>query len=148
MSTYTQLLYQFVFSPKHRARVLEKGNRDQLFKYIAGLLKNKKCHLYQINGVEDHIHILTHVHPTVAISSLIKDIKLASHEFIKSENLFPWFVEWQVGYSAFTYSIKEKNVLIEYVADQEEHHKKISYLDELKSLLKEHGIEYDEKYLE
>ena len=78
MSTYTQILYQIVFSTKYRKKVLIKEHREKLYKYIWGILKNKKCVLYQINGVEDHLHIATHVHPTVDVSSLVKDIKTAS----------------------------------------------------------------------
>ncbi len=147
MSTYTQLIYHIVFTPKHRSPILEKSNRHILFKYITGILSNKKCHLYQINGVEDHIHILTHVHPTISLSNLVKDIKVASSLFIKSENLFPLFQEWQVGYGGFSCSFKDKEILIKYIANQEEHHKKLDYKEELISLLKEHGISFDEKYL-
>ena len=148
MSTYTQILYQIVFSTKRRERTLQKDNRAELFKYMWGILKNKKCHLYRINGVEDHIHIVTHIHPTIALANLIKDIKLASSAFIKEKNLFPNFDGWQEGYSAFTYSIKEKDNLIEYVKNQEEHHKTITFKEELIELLKEHGVEFDVKYLE
>jgi len=147
MSTYTQILYQIVFSTKYRERTLTKNNRDELFKYISGLLKNKKCHLYIINGVEDHIHIITHIHPTIALSSLVKDIKVASSLHIKEKNLFLDFISWQEGYGAFTYSIKEKDRLIEYVKNQEEHHKTKTFKDEFIELLNEHGIEFDEKYL-
>ena len=148
MSTYTQILYQIVFSTKRRERTLQKDNCVELFKYMWGILKNKKCHLYRINGVEDHIHIVTHIHPTIALANLIKDIKLASSAFIKEKNLFPNFDGWQEGYSAFTYSIKEKDNLIEYVKNQEEHHKTITFKEELIELLKEHGVEFDVKYLE
>ncbi len=148
MSTYTQILYQIVFSTKRRKPALLKENREALFKYIWGILKNKKCHLYRINGVEDHIHIVTHVHPTVAPAFLVKDIKTASSGFIKENRLFPDFEDWQVGYGAFTYSFKEKDTLIEYVKNQEEHHKTKTYREELIELLWEHGIEFDEKYLE
>jgi len=148
MSTYTQILYQFVFSTKSRTRTLSKENREKLFRYIWGLLQNPKCHLYQINGVEDHIHIVTHVHPTISVSSLIKDIKLASTKFIKQENLFPHFTGWQDGYAAFTYSIGDKDRLIEYAKNQEEHHKRKSFKEELIELLQEHQITFEEKYLE
>ena len=76
MSTYTQLLYQIVFSTKRRERTLNKEERPELFKDIWGILKNKNCHLYRINGIEDHIHIVTHVHPTIAVSNLVKDISI------------------------------------------------------------------------
>ncbi|HOE38858.1 MAG TPA: IS200/IS605 family transposase [Bacteroidales bacterium] len=147
MSTYTQLLYHIVFSTKNRNHCLIKENREELFRYIWGLLNNKKCHLYRINGVEDHIHIATHIHQTISISSLIKDIKLSSNDFIKSKNLFNKFNGWQEGYGIFTYNIKEKDNLIKYIKNQGEHHKKISYKEELLSLLKEFDIEFDEKYL-
>jgi putative transposase len=88
MSTYTQIIYQIVFGTKGRERTLSKNNRDELFKYISRIIENKKCHLYRINDVEDHIHILTHLHPTISLSSLVKDIKVASSEFIKKEKLF------------------------------------------------------------
>ncbi|MBK7699383.1 MAG: IS200/IS605 family transposase [Saprospiraceae bacterium] len=147
MSTYTQILYQIVFGTKYREKVLLKDGRDELFKYITDLIKNKNCHLYIINGVEDHIHIVTHLHPTVSLSSLVKDIKLASSIYIKENNLFKDFINWQEGYGAFTYSIKEKDRLIEYVKNQEEHHRKKSFREEYVKLLGEHGIEFDEKYL-
>ena len=69
-------------------------------------MENKKCHLYRIGGVSDHLHILTHIHPTVSLASLVKDIKLASTEHIKNKNLFPNFSGWQEGYAAFTYAFQ------------------------------------------
>jgi REP element-mobilizing transposase RayT len=147
MSTYTQILYQIVFSTKHREPVLAKPNRPDLFKYIWGVLKNNNCHLYRINGVEDHLHIITHLHPTVPLASLIKDIKVSSSLYIKKSSLFEGFEGWQDGYGAFTYSFKEKDRLIEYAMNQEEHHRVKTYREEFIELLLEHGIEFDEKYL-
>ena len=147
MSTFTQILYQIVFSTKNREPTLIEDKREFLFRDIWGILKNKKCHLYQINGIEDHIHIVTHIHPTIPLSSLIKDIKLGSSDFVKKEQIFPEFSGWQEGYAAFTYSIKEKKQLIQYVKNQKEHHKKLTFRDELISLLNEHNVQFDEKYL-
>lgn len=147
MSTYTQIIYQIVFSTKYRERTLTKTNRDELFKYIWGLLKNKSCHLYRINGVEDHLHIVTHIHPSIALASLVKDIKLASSKHIKTNKLFKDFGGWQDGYGAFTYSMKEKDRLIEYVKNQEEHHRIKTFKEEYMELLREHGVEFEEKYL-
>ncbi len=124
-----------------------KEHREKLFRYIWGVLKNKDCVLYRINGVEDHIHIITHIHPTIAVASIVKDIKTASSTWIKEEKIFPDFDSWQVGYGAFTYSIKEKDRLVKYVKNQEEHHKIVTFKDEYIELLKEHGISFDEKYL-
>ena len=147
MSTYTQIIYQIVFSTKNRENTLSKNSRPKLFEYILGIIGNNKSHVYCINGVEDHIHVVTHLHPTVALASLVKDIKLASTAFIKENSMFRNFGGWQEGYGAFTYSIKEKKNLIEYVCNQEEHHRRMSYKEEFIGLLNEHGIEFDERYL-
>jgi putative transposase len=146
MSTYTQIIYQIVFSTKDREQTLEYDSRNRLFKYMRGIINNNKCVLYNINGVEDHLHIITHIHPTVALASLVKDIKISSSKFIKEERLFSKFRAWQEGYSAFTYAIKDKEKLMKYVDDQIEHHKVISFEDELRNLLEEHQIQCDEKY--
>ena len=147
MSTHKQILYQIVFSTKQREPVLEKETRPELFKYIWGILNKSNCHLYRINGVEDHLHIVTHLHPSVPLADLVKNIKIASSGFIKDNRIFKNFNHWQDGYGAFTYSVKEKNRLFEYVKKQEEHHQIISFRDEYVELLKEHEIEFDEKYL-
>ncbi len=147
MSTYTQILYQIVFGTYNNEMTLIESGQENLYKYIWGILKNKKCHLYRIGGVEDHIHIITHVHPAIAIAYLIKDVKLASSDYIKVENIFPDFNGWQDGYGAFTYSISARDNLIEYVKNQKEHHRKVSFRDEYINLLNEHAIEFNEKYL-
>jgi REP element-mobilizing transposase RayT len=147
MATHTQLIYHLVFSTKHREPTIVPDQKKRMFSYIHQLLTHKNCHLYRINGVEDHLHILTHIHPTISISTLVKDIKLASDDFIKREGIFPNFKGWQDGYGAFTESIKAKERLINYIKNQEDHHRKISFLDEYKQLLKEYEIEFDEKYL-
>ena len=115
---------------------------------MTGILKNKQCHLYRLNGIEDHLHIITHLHPTVALATLVKDIKLASSAFIKDEKLFRNFDGWQKGYSAFTYSLEAKDNLIDYVKNQEAHHKSRTFKEEIMDLLEEHKIDFEEKYLE
>jgi len=144
---YTQLLYQIIFSTKDREKILATENRDLLFKYISGILANKNCHLYCINGIEDHIHILTHVHQGVAIASLVKDIKIASSIWIKANNVFDGFKGWQSKYGAFSYSVNEKENLIKYIENQVIHHKKISFKEEFIQILKENQVAFDEKYL-
>ena len=147
MSTYTQILYQIIFSTKNRKRYLIEQDREKLFKYIWGILKNKDCHLYRINGIEDHIHIFTHLHPSISLASLIKDIKSASSEMIKREKIFPGFTNWQTGYGAFTYSIHEKDKIINYVMNQVKHHQTETFINEYKRMLKEFRIDFEEKYL-
>ncbi len=147
MSTYTRILFQIVFSTKNRSRCLIKKGRKELYKYISGILKNKNCQLVRINGVEDHIHILSELHPTVSLSSLVKDIKLGSAHFIRRKELFPDFEGWQKGYAAFTYSNDEKEGLIQYVKNQENHHKSLSFKDELTLFLKKYDVDFEERFL-
>ena len=147
MATYTQILYQIVFSTKYAENTMQLNNSDKLYRYIRGVLKNKKCILYGINGTENHLHIITHIHPAIAVSDIVKDIKVSSSGWIKQENIFPEFTFWQEGYGAFTYHINQKDVLLNYVKKQREHHRVITFREEYRILLNEHGIEFDEKYL-
>lgn len=147
MSTYTNILFQIVFSTKNRERTLIQPDRRKLFNYIWKLMENKKCYLYRIGGVEDHIHIVAEIHPSISISQLVKDIKLSATYLIKSENIFPKFRGWQSGYGAFTYDVSARYNLINYVKYQEEHHKQATFIDEYVKLLRMHKIEFDERYL-
>jgi len=148
MSTYTQLLYHIVFSTKNREKTLNKNNREEMFKYIWGTINNHNSHLYRINAESDHLHILTHIHPTISLSDFVKSIKVSSSKWIKEKGIFSIFNGWQDGYGAFTCSINEKDIIVKYIVNQEEHHKKESFQDEYIRLLKEAGINFKIEYLE
>ena len=144
MSTYTQVIYHIVFSTKNREPVLEKPRRDDLYRFIWGVLKNRNSHLYRIGGVEDHVHILTSLHPTFALSNLVKEIKTASSGWMKGRHGFPRFTHWQDGYGAFTHALSDKDRLIDYIKGQEEHHKTVTFREEYEALLSEAGLKPDE----
>jgi putative transposase len=147
MSTYKQIFYQIIFGTKNRKPTIAKASGEELYKYISGIIKNKNCKLYRINGMEDHIHIMSDLHPSVCLSDYVKDIKVAGNLWMKGSGKFPIFEGWQDGYGAFTYSSKDKDTIINYIKNQKEHHKSESYYDEFKRLLIENEIEFDEKYL-
>jgi REP element-mobilizing transposase RayT len=147
MSSYRQILYHLTFHTKNSDKVLKHSDNDDLFKYIWGVMKNKNCKLYRINGVEDHIHIICDLHPSIALASLIKDIKVSSSKWIKEKGLYPSFSNWAESYGAFTLSLKEKESAIKYVMKQQEHHLKFGFKEEYVRLLKDNGIKFDEKYL-
>ena len=147
MATFTQIFYHIVFSTKERQSVLTGERRDGLFRYIGGIVRNQKGVLYAINGPADHLHLLLDLHPTICLSNLMKDIKIASGKWIKENHAFPNFDYWQEGYGAFTHSARDKQHLEQYIASQQEHHQRVSFLDELQMLLIEAGIEFEEKYL-
>ncbi len=145
--SYRQIFYQIIFATKNRCKTITEAHCEELYKYIWGIVKNKKCSLYRINGIEDHIHIFSDLHPSTSLADYIRDIKSSSSIWMKSNGLFPEFRGWQESYGAFTYSIKERDIIINYVRNQKEHHKNEPFYDEYKRLLIEHGVEFDEKYL-
>jgi putative transposase len=147
MSSYTQILYHIVFATKGRRRVLDKPRRDDLFRYLWGVIKNHDSHLYRIGGVEDHVHILSSLHPTVALADFVKDLKVASSKWIKDECVFAEFEAWQEGYAALTCSWAERDGLIEYIKGQEEHHRTLPFLDEYLEMLRTAGVELDGRFL-
>ena len=146
MSSYRQHLYHIVFRTKDSKPTINQDKSDQLFAYITGLIKNKDSHLYRINGVEDHIHILTDMHPLIAPANFVKDIKVSSSIWIKGSGLFPTFSGWSDGYGSFTCAFKDLDNLIDYIKNQKEHHKKKTFEEEYRILLEEFGIRIDERY--
>ena len=148
MSTYTQILYQIVFGSKDYTNFLNRENQGMLFGYIVSMLKKRNCHPYQVGGYGNHVHIVTHLSPTINLADLVREIKKATHEMmVRDKKSFPYFPGWQVGYGAFTYHISMKPVLINYVLNQEQHHKGVSFREEIIQLLKDNLVPYKEEYL-
>ena len=147
MSTYTQIIYQVVFGSKDYVAFLTKHNETDLYSYVAGILSGKKCHPYILGGYGNHLHLVFYLHPGIPLSRLVRDIKKASHEMMKKQQeeyyLFPG---WQVGYGAFTYSIKELDRLEKYVKEQWSHHKRMTFREELVQMYREMDIDFEEKY--
>ena len=104
--------------------------------------------MYRINGSREHLHLLSDLHPSIALANFVKDIKIAASIWLKQNGNFSQFEGWAEGYGAFTISHNDRDRVIEYIKNQKEHHKKEIFIDEYKRLLKEFGIDYDEKYVE
>jgi REP element-mobilizing transposase RayT len=147
MNTYRQILYHIIFCTHNRQNSLPTEHHKEQFKYIWGIIKNKQSKLYRINGTENHIHILSDLHQSIALADFIKDIKGSSSKWMKGSGKFVTFIGWASGYCALTYSIKEKNTIIEYIKNQKEHHKTISFEDEYLKHLKENGIEFEARHV-
>jgi putative transposase len=146
MATYTDITYHLVFGTKNRVRALDKARRDDLYRFIWGILKNRDCHLYRIGGVEDHVHILTSLHASVALAELVKELKMATSVWIKGESVFPLFDYWQEGYGAFTHSAAERPALIDYIKNQEAHHERVGFAEELQALVEAHHLTWKADY--
>lgn len=147
MNSYRQILYHIVFSTYRQEKTLPFLYHEDLYQYIAGIIKNRKGFVYQINGMENHIHILSDLHPTIALADFIKEIKTASNRWMKSTGNYPNFTSWAEGSGSFTYAFRDKNMIANYIANQKRHHLKTSFEDEYRALLKEHGIDWDERYI-
>jgi putative transposase len=147
MSSYRQILYHIVFRTKSNIPAIDPKYKTELYKYIWGIVKNKNCKLFQINGIEDHIHILSDLHPSVSLADFVKDIKVASSIWAKQSGFFPKFRGWSEGYGAFTYAYRNKEMIKRYIKNQEEHHRRKSFKEEYISLLKEFGIDHDDRFI-
>jgi putative transposase len=146
-NTYTQIHLQFVFAVKYRAAVIDKSWKDELYKYITGIVQNNKHKMLCINGVADHIHIFIGMKPTQSISDLLQDIKGSSSKWINEKGFIKGKFEWQEGYGAFSYSMSHIQNVIRYIENQEEHHRKKSFLEEYIAFLDEFEIEYNERFI-
>lgn len=146
-NTYTQLHIQFVFAVKYRAALIQGEWKGRLHQYMTGIFQSNDHKLLQINSMPDHIHIFIGLRPNQSISSLIQNVKTESSKWIKTENFCRSPFAWQEGYGAFSYSKSHVQDVIRYIQNQEAHHKKESFLDEYRRLLKAFEIEYDEQYI-
>ena len=118
MSSYQQIFYHLVFGTKDREKTVTEEHCTELYQYIWGIVRNHASKLYRINGVEDHLHLLSDLHPTIALADYVKNIKVANSIWMKESGKFPLFKGWQDGYGAFTCSIHEKERIIGYIKNQ------------------------------
>jgi REP element-mobilizing transposase RayT len=146
-NTYTQIHIQTVFSVKNRESLIKAEWKDELYKYITGIIQNHNHKVLQINGVSDHIHILFGMRPTQSLSDLMKQVKQDSSKWINSKGFVNGKFSWQAGYGAFSYSKSQIPNVINYIKNQEIHHKTKTFTNEYLELLHEFKIDYDERYI-
>ena len=146
-NTYTQIHIQAVFSVKYRKSIIKELWKNDLYKYIAGIIQNNGHKLLAINGMPDHIHILFGLRPAQSLSDLIQDIKGSSSKWINKEGFTNEKFSWQEGFGAFSYSKVVLPTIINYILLQEEHHLRKCFEEEYMDLLKEFEINYDKRYI-
>jgi len=126
---------------------LRKEIRERLFKYISGIISNKGHKPLAINGHTNHVHIFVSLKPDISVSNLVKGIKQNSTNFVKEKGLIKHKFNWQTGYGAFTYSRSQINSVINYIKNQEKHHKTKTFEEEYTEFMKKFGVDYEERYL-
>ncbi len=145
--TFSQVYIQYVFAVKGRENLLQKPWREEVFKYIAGIVKEKNQKPIIINGVADHVHALVGLKPSMNMSDLIRDIKNNSSNFINEKKFLRGKFSWQEGYGVFSYAHSQIDAVYQYILNQEEHHKKKTFKDEYNEFLKKFEVDFDAKYL-
>lgn len=146
-NTFSQIYLQFVFSVKHREALIPKSNKEELHKYITGLVQNRKAKMLAIHCMPDHTHLFVGFKPIVLISDFIKEIKVESNEFINSKTWVKQKFSWQEGYGVFSYSHSHIDRVVNYIINQESHHKKRTFRQEYHEMLKKFEISFEENYL-
>jgi putative transposase len=146
-NTYSQIHLQIVFAVKGRQNLISKNNREELHKYITGIIQKREQKLLAIFCMPDHVHILVGVRPSILVSDLVRDIKANSSKFINDRNWMKGKFSWQEGFGAFSYSKSDINSVVNYILNQEEHHKTKTFREEYIELLEKFEVEYNENYL-
>ncbi len=146
-NTYSQLFAQVVFTVQGRPNLIAPIHRDEIHKYITGIITARNQKLMSIFCMPDHVHILIGLKPSIAISDLVRDIKAGSSQFINEQKWVKGKFNWQEGFWAFSYSKSQVPAVIKYIQNQEGHHKKCTFKEEYLSFLKKFEIDYNEKYL-
>ena len=146
-NTYTQIHLQLVFAVQNRMSLILTLWKNELYKYMTGIVQTNKHKLIIVNGMPDHVHLLIGMRPTQSLSALMQMIKGDSSEWINDKKFVPGKFSWQEGYGAFSYSKGQLPQVIKYRKEQEAHHKKKTFRQEYLHMLKKYGIEYDERYI-
>jgi putative transposase len=146
-NTYSQIYIQIVFAVKGRQNFIKESFREEVQKYMSGIINNKKQKLYTIYCMPDHTHLLVSIKPDIAISDLVRDIKANTTSFIKEKRFANNAFSWQEGFGAFSYSKSQTEKVVNYILNQPIHHKKKSFREEYHEFLENYDIAFDEKYV-
>ncbi len=146
-NTFTQLYIQFVFSVKGRENLIKEEFRNEIEKYISGIVAKQNCKLLAIYCNPDHTHVFVSMHPTMSPSKLMEQIKSGSSKWINEKRFLKFKFNWQAGYGAFSYSISDINNVVKYILNQPIHHQKKSFRNEYLEMLNSFSIDYNEAYL-
>lgn len=145
--TFTNLLYHIVFSTKNRIPLISPSLQPDLYAYMGGIIRGEGGILLEAGGMPEHVHLLAKFKPAVSVSEMLQRIKGKSSKWVNEEHAALRKFGWQEGFSAFSVSESRVSAVRRYLQQQEIHHRRQSYQDEVRALLQRHGIEYDERYL-
>ncbi|RLD27488.1 MAG: IS200/IS605 family transposase [Bacteroidetes bacterium] len=146
-NTYTQMYVHLVFSPKRREALIKRDWKDELEKYITGIVQNHKHKMLAIGAMPDHIHLFIGYNVNHLIPDLVEEIKTSSNAWVKKNNLSKFRFDWQKGYGAFSHSRSQLDTVVKYVLNQEDHHKRKTFREEYLDILRKNEIEFKNEYV-
>jgi len=146
-NTYSQIYVQLVFAVKNREALIKDSFREEVQKYMSGIIANRGCKLYAIYANPDHVHLLISLRPNLSVSNLVRDVKCNVSQYINERKFSSFHFQWQEGYGAFSYSASHLNAVVRYILNQPEHHKKQSFREEYIAFLQKFKVDYDERFL-
>ncbi len=146
-NTYTQIYIQVVFAVQGRHNLIKEEHKEELHKYITGIIRNKKQKLIAINCMPNHAHVFVGIKPNIVLSDLGRDIKNNSSKFINQKKWCLGKFSWQDGFGAFSYGHSQIDAVVKYIQDQEKHHARKTFREEYLEMLEKFHVEYDDKYL-
>ena len=141
------VLVHIIFSTKGRQPILAKALRPELEAYLAGILGNLDCPAVRVGAMPDHVHFLCRLSRNLAIAKVVEEVKKGSSKWMKTKAAALRNFHWQNGYGAFSVSPSEAEAVAQYVANQEEHHQRVTFQEEYRAILEKHGLEFDERYV-
>lgn len=146
-NTYTQIHIQVVFTVQNRDCIIQNSWKEELYKYISGVIQNHKHKVLAINGMPDHLHILIGLRPTQSLSDLMQDVKGSSSKWINQKRFTKGKFSWQEGFGAFSYGKSQITQVIDYIKNQELHHQKRTFLEEYKNFLEKFEVDFDQRFI-
>jgi putative transposase len=146
-NTYTQCYFHLVFAVRNRNALIKKEWKNEMEKYITGIVQNHRHKMLAVGSMSDHIHILIGYNVNQLVPDLVEEIKTSTNSWIKERGLSKFKFEWQKGYGAFTHSRSQIDFVVKYILSQEEHHKKQSFRDEYLEMLEKNEVLFYREYL-
>ena len=144
--SFVNLYYHIVFATKNREQTIVNSVERRVYELLYAVMKNMNCKVFRIGGMPDHVHIFVEIPPTLAVATFVKELKRESSVVIRDERIIPNWGGWQDGYGAFSYSIHESDKIINYIKNQKEHHRHVSFVEEYRAWLIENGVDESAPY--
>ena len=146
--SYTPSYYHVIFHTLHTKNTIPEEHEKDLYRYIWGICKNKKVFLYRIGGMPNHLHLMVNLPPSLSLSDFVRELKTSTNTWLKSNGNFPFFEGWAEGYAGLSCGSEQIDYIVEYIKNQKEHHRKVEFAEEIRTIFNKNNVKLNEKYFE